>query len=220
MEPSVGDDDDDDDDSSISGDLSTTGSVAMEVQDEASTGGMDDFVSKETKQVCAARTCLVIMLLLVTVLVSFTVFYTLQRNEDRSMENAYQGDSKVVIDAFILNLETQLRVLADTSASLSSYATLQNYSFPYLIDSELIDRGSNILKTTDALHFAFHPTVEKDQIPQWEEFATANLEWLEKGLDTADSSVEDMRDDVWGINSAYLPAPVEGNGPFYPMWER
>lgn len=88
-----------------------------------------DLYAKETQQVCCARSFGLMVLLIMSALISSTVFYTLRIAEDRAFDAAYWGDANLAANTFLYGIELDLRSMGDLSISLSSYERLQRQQY-------------------------------------------------------------------------------------------
>jgi len=159
---------------------------------------------KESQQVCCARSVLVGCMLIITMAVSFTIYYSLRKSDEGSFEEGYKDDAKTALDGFLFNIELKLRTAADLSMAITSFALMENKSFPFVNSSDLTGRGRTLRKFSDSLHVGYSPLLDSSNRDSWEQFAEGGADWKP----------------IFDVSSDGTVKNTQGDGPFFPLWHR
>ena len=184
-----------------------------------------DFFGTETRQVFCARSALVLVVFIVTLAVSFASYWTLNKTEQNTFETSWDGHSTASISAFLHDLNLHLGTAAELSVQFTSYALFRGLTWPFVTIPDFAFSAIPFRYQSDTVHFSVNPIVTQAQRAQWELYVQENQAWVNQSIAEEKQAPTDymLYDQIFQVeqqDSGYIPVPVSGNGPFYPMWQK
>ena len=138
------------------------------------------FAAKETKQISWLKGITLISFLIITAAVSYVMYYSTTKDEERNFEDIFEEHSRKIGETFLSNLQRSVVALDNFAVTLSSNGEL-NWPFVVVDDFEIRAASTRVLARASLLSLV--PKVTDIQRVGWHTFSnTFANDWIEAGL--------------------------------------
>eukprot|EP00977_Amphora_coffeiformis_P023090 scaffold12181_cov159-Amphora_coffeaeformis.AAC.1 len=159
------------------------------------------------------RLGLFVALLSATVLASLSIYFFTRNGEQADFENAFDANSRKIIEAFEAIAERRLSAVAAFGTTITSYAMTTNATWPFVTIPHMEARARHVLTLAEAIAIAFAPVIYTPQDrATWEnEYVPAHVNWIDESRDYQENVLQQTGDGPSGMFGP--PAGEGGNGP-------
>jgi len=184
---------------------------------------VDEIGKRETTMVIWSRFLVFVVLLVISVSVSASVYIRLGRAELEAFEKQAQEDIDKVFSQVGAALETTLGSTDSFMVSMSSFMQATNSSWPTVPDFAV--KAAKLRTLSKAFVVSTYPLVTQETRAEWEPYSDSNNDWVNNGLqvqlnDPNFHGVTNFDWSGWGtIHTNMGGQPENATGPFLPTWQ-
>lgn len=188
----------------------------------------EEIAKEEDKAIYRLRVLVLGVLLFSTIAVSMATYYFLSGSEKDQFEGQFQSDANKVLDGIGKTLDDTFGATDAFITKAMSYARYSNSTWPFVTVPDVALQRSKLLRISKAFHMTTSHLVEPEQLEEWQEYAAANLGWIQDSLQIQRTDTEwriPVTDDfttsyeVLGFGGPVSePMPYENN--YMPTWQQ
>jgi hypothetical protein len=140
----------------------------------------------ETVAVTRLRLVVVLVLVISTVVASFSIHSYLTRSETERFESQFKDDCHKILEAAGSSLDKTLGLLDSIAVSYVSEADFTNQSWPFVSMPNFAVRMAKVLPLTDAIIINVLPYVKNELRAEWEAYTVSQHDWVEQSMKIQD----------------------------------
>lgn len=194
----------------------------------AATDEEDEVALRQTKNLRHFRLLFTIALLIVALGLALGIYFLTRNQEEEAFSATFEDRATKVIDTVHIRVEQKTGALESFSVSLTSYATFNNLTWPFVTVPDYEVKAASVRSLAKSVSLMFYPHVDAEDREAWEAYSGENQAWVQKGRDfqqavlkeeTTDRRLGEETDFVSYIDDEGNRLPVTGDGPFFPSWQ-
>ncbi|CAJ1949207.1 unnamed protein product [Cylindrotheca closterium] len=149
---------------------------------------MEGVGKRETRQLEVFKTVFLGLLLVATVLISWTVYSITESGEDAQFENHFHDQATRLLQEFSLRFSNAIGAIHSFDVAIISHVHSMNLQWPFALVPEFDIRAESILAISNAkfLTFLVKVTAEADrgrERPNFEAYVQNHSDWVEQAYD-------------------------------------
>ena len=152
---------------------SNSGSGASSSGDSSSEDPQTALENKKTAAVNRLRMLVIVVLVIASFGVSFTVFILSRKADQESFEIQYDGTVDKIFEVFT-EVFDQIGAISGLGLDITAYSEDHNTTWPYQTISNIHGRGGNARTLSGALYISINHLVKETQKKEWEEYVLNN----------------------------------------------